>query len=125
MKENLDIDLEVAKALNLKQAHIQDGCVQFVLGIMDQWRSFAPSTDLADAFWAANRINLFDHSQGAPQLGIHPGNPYGNKVEGAPIWAVAHFDDWDRLHGCDPIATGETPQLAICNAVLELAEVPA
>jgi hypothetical protein len=64
---------------------------------------FRPSIDLNDAFFAAEKVGLFDSS---------------HLAKGASGWGVR---DYDSGTGCNELSSDEsTPALAICAAILKL-----
>ena len=72
------------------------------------WRAFSPRNDLNDAFWAAERVDLF---------GCHE-----RFLSGSTIW------EWSgRKSGCandpptiDLMLDADSPAMAICKAILKL-----
>jgi hypothetical protein len=81
---------------------------------------FQPSTDLGDAFAAAEKVGLF-----AFGLNDNDGSRFLDRVVdgGVELWRVCQhkYDQLDYVR-ISPIASAPTPNRAICAAILKLKE---
>ena len=77
---------------------------------VDHWN---PSTDLEDAFWAAEKAGIWDNPLGC-DCGVL------RKEADGWVFACQTWDEWEGIEG--PCASGRTPAEAICRAILEFTE---
>lgn len=113
-----ECDRAVAEACGLN-AKTGRGGVLHVINC--EWKMFCPSTDLNDAFFAAERVGLFEWGNTDDKFSGHCGRWVGKENDG--VWSVAVVG-WsgsiDEIEGKAPTAA-----LAICRAILILkAESP-
>lgn len=114
-----ELDLAVGKAIGanveIETDYVGDRgrydriCVETVNG----WDGiFIPSHDIAEAFESADKFGLFDHGS----IILDKLTP----INGAVEWQVCRL----TCGGCDykVIASGPTPAVAICRAIVKLAE---
>lgn len=108
IKAGAELDRAVAEAIGLKATHrLSSGSFLFThprSGVGAVHSAFRPSTDLNDAFYAAEAVGLFDQ--------WHIGK-----------WSNPPQSGWG-IEGDDSPVSGlyQTPSLAICAAILELAK---
>ena len=88
-------------------------CCSHVESSDGTYQDFAPSTDLNDAFWAAEQTGLFMcHTQDGPgvaEVALYQGGG-GYWWIGRQRYSQKEFES----------VSGETPALAICAAILKL-----
>lgn len=85
------------------------------LAILGNPHVFSPSTDMRDAMRTAEQFDLFN-----PLVGI----VLGRDGDGSTYWWVVfdwHAESVNPGH-MRPVATGPTPELAICRAIMALYE---
>jgi len=115
-----EIDLAVAKACGFDFDVDPHGCV-LRYGESSEW--FEPSTDLNDAFLAAERFELFNYNGGF--LSLCKNNAEGTawgfvKNKYGPSW---EWWMWPNDNGGRSGVQEPTPALAICAGILKLSEV--
>jgi len=78
-----------------------------IIGFMDgiNFSHFRPSEDLNDAFWAAEKIELFE------DLYL-----YYESVD--KTWRIVEYDIWNENH--EFVVSADTVAFAICKAILWL-----
>jgi len=111
IKPGYELDRAVAEAIGLKATHKVLGGGYYFVRPGDEMEAFpvkfAPSVDLNAAFFAAESVGLFSESY----RGIC-------KEPSDDTWGVV-----DVLSNCERVISSEdTPALAICAAILELAK---
>ena len=109
-KSNAELDLEVANAIGLIDTHQTSRGERLFVdprdGTRARYKEFHPSTDLNDAFSAADAVRLF--RQYALSMS-------GNEWFITPACQIPWFTE-------TVLGTAATPELAICEAVLKLKE---
>jgi len=111
IKEGPDLDLAVAEVIGLVcQAMVLGNGMQFFFDPRDPLpglRTFLPSTNLDDAFRAAEAVGLFNVVRDGPEVHL------AKTIDG----------QWEILTGGSEmgyIAREATPALAICAAILKV-----
>ena len=113
IKEGPDLDRAVAEAIGLAPALQSPDGKKFFYDPRDPLhglRTFLPSTDLNDAFRAAEKTGLFDGTKDGPEVHL------AKTIDG----------QWEVLIGGSEmgyLTREKTPALAICAAILKMKEI--
>ncbi len=112
----------VSEVIGLKTGSLLGTGQKFVRDVPRDW---SPATNLNDAFWAANRVALFENHALLFDDGRWSVNQafevHGEITEGNLPQGTA--DGWAAfIPGMGLVSKAYTPALAICEAILELKE---
>lgn len=129
MEAGNELDVQVAKLCGL-MFETEDGQLSVVEvdGPIAKI-GFAPSTDLNDAFWAAEKVGLFIWNDGGSHLCCDRSYDADTVTT---TWMIVEWDslyEWNKDENSDkPLcefsaSESDTPALAICEAILALMKV--